>query len=284
MFFSKISNTLLGSGSFAKVYTIELVEDNVDDVVLKSDKTWFKFEHPNNIQKMKTIKDLCLRNQLIMKLGTITDLESNLARQNLIHPNIAQMLAQSPPTCNPSSRYILVERLDSVCSTFVSKLTGENLTKYLKDIYAGLEYLHNQYGVVFCDLSLANTGLGFDSIFKLIDFGSVKTLNKKINNPRNANRLFCSPFFHQEMIEPDQKDDLISLWYIFTRQSGHKLPWEYLQFIENTPDHQIESVIAFTKLNFFPKFTPEQKQLWPFDIAHESFYFGVKNTKTKKIV
>lgn len=277
------SSKLLGCGSFAKVYNVTEIKSNAHEQPIdRLDKSWLQFSINSSrlCEEMSTILATLSSKQLAVKIGTIHDIEASLARQFPKHPNIVQQFAQNDATCDVSGRFMLLEKIACTCVDMTRDIVGARLAKYLQDIYAGLDYLHGKHQVVYCDLSLANTGVSIDGAFKIFDFGSIKPIGKKCTNPRNTNKLFCSPYFHQTgTIEPCAHDDLTSLWYIFIRQSNIKLPWEYMQLHPSMQEEDIDYIIAFIKMQFFPAITQEQKQYWSIAVPFENFMFNMKPNK-----
>lgn len=261
--FVKISD-LIGIGGFAKVYNV-CAKSEINDVL---DKNWFKLD--NNLEGV----DL---NETVLKIGTIHDIECLFAKQSPKHDNIIKQFSQNEPTCDNSNRFLLIEKVKP-CNEMTDKLTRDLLSKYIIDIHEGLKYLHEK-GIVFCDLSLHNSGLGFDNKFKIFDFGSIKSLNKKCLNMRNTNKIFCSPYFHEHgYITPEELDDFFSLWYIFIRQCGFRLPWEYMSFQKSTSEEEIDYTIGFIKCQYYPNLNNDHKNFWKLNIPFENFLL---NKKTK---
>ena len=193
------------------------------------------------------------------------------------------LFGQSTVSCDPKNRYILIEKMTRVANDMTSALIGATLTKFIRDVYTGLLFINTKHNLVFCDLSLNNVGL-CDNNFKLFDFGSVKVCGTKIINPKNANKLFCSIYFHTSAgaeITPVFTDDLNSLFYVFTGLCV-RLPWAYMSFAEDTPEDVIDYTIGFIKSQYYPKLSLEHKQLWPLDIDHLKFYFGLRYSPKKK--
>ena len=262
-------NKKLGCGTFAKVYYVEHASEN------EIEQQNFNIKHPQVFKLIKNKPGEILK-KMVIKVGKISETESMISCLLESHDNIIEFYGINLPTIDINSKKLLCEKLQSNCQDECSKLVNGNLVDYLIQIFNGLNYLHTKFKLIFCDLSLNNTGIGYDNKFKLFDFGSSKIMNRKMQNPRDTNKLFCSPFFHSEIIEPEPIDDFFSLWYIYLRQIGIRLPWEYTQFYPGVPIDHCDNIFGMYKLNFFPQLSIDQKALWPFDLKHESFYCGIK--------
>ena len=270
--FVKINPKIFASGSNANVYLVSDVRPDVSPEESLNDKTWYKLDSGRN-------STLDLKNtsvdRLVLKVGKISDNESLILRQFPRHANIIDQFALNEPRVDPANRFILLERVEYSCQDLFAILIKENLCLFVKEIATALAYLHKEFKTVFCDLSLSNTGRGYDSKFKLLDFGSVKPLGVKVKNPKDVNKLFCSPYFHtDDCITPCEMDDFYSLFYIFIRQSSIKLPWEYMTFVSGTDENRIDTVLALIKTEFAPKLPGNKLQYWPLDLDLEEFNFN----------
>lgn len=275
--YAKISDKILDTGSNAVIYPILELKDFVDTETLNKDKSWFNLELSRH-----TSLEEAREHKLVLKLGTISEAEANLLRQFPKHSNIIKLFAQNEATCDAlKHRFIMIERVKEVCSD-IKIFTNELIEKYLRDISSAFEYLHTQ-NVCFCDLSLKNSGLGYDDHFKIFDFGSIKTIGKKIANPKNANKNYCSVYAHSnDFLVPDAMDDYNSLFYVFLTLVCVKLPWMYLQFPECFSENEIDNIFGLIKLSFFPNLKSNVVKLWVLDIPLEAFDFSTKPNCNKK--
>lgn len=261
----------IGNGTFAKVYEVNHISESPEF----DDNDTNNIKHPQVLNLIKNKPEVS-KKKMVVKVGRVTETESMISCLLEPHDNIIDFYGINQPTIDINSKVLLCEKLEFICQEICAQLTNQNLVDYLIQIYNGLNYLHSKFKLIFCDLSLNNTGIGFDKKFKLFDLGSAKIINRKIQNPRDTNKLFCSPFFHAETVEPEPMDDIFSLWYIYLRQLGVRLPWEYCQFYQSAPAEHCDYMFGLYKMNFFPQLTIDQKSLWPFDFKHENFYIGVK--------
>ena len=107
----------------------------------------------------------------------------------LSHPNIIQYLGMQQ---KPHKMYILMEYADCgslrVLYQKIGRLSEAQISHCLKQIIAGLAYLHSQ-GIAHRDVKCANALLCADSSVKLADFGA----SKKFENESLVSGLKGTP-------------------------------------------------------------------------------------------
>ena len=150
--------------------------------------------------------------------------------QKLAHPNIVKFLGSE---CSTDSLYLYLEYLPGKSLAALIGEVGalpEHLVKlYLRDILAGLKYLH-EHGVVHRDLKGANLLMDEDGRVHLADFGCSSQLDASSSHSDVLTSLKGSlPWMAPEVIQQNgygRKADIWSVGCVAIELLSGKPPWQ----------------------------------------------------------
>lgn len=282
-----IIKKFLNSGSCAKIYLAEETPSNDNNNVIE--KISSKIEKNIN----KTIyfnfykeNSFLPGTQIIIKSGQIPEEEIKFLKNVQDVNFFIKILGELNFGIFNDEKAICLEYVEFDLNLYYNKNIKNNNDKNYKQTFLEkisyffinvLDYFkkNNQ---IYGDWKFENILVDTNENFKLTDFGSIMKNNKKIQNLKNINILYSSPYISQRLTEiiPNFADDYKSVSYIFWNLNGNELPWSYVYsqnvFCENDLIKKIYEIDKM-KLDFFDFFLDTSDCIyWP-----KHFYFSFLN-------